>query len=337
MSKILITGAAGFIGYHVATSLSTSSDYEIVALDSFKPAHPTKLTDLRARKLLELDIKVLSLDLLEHSSKSLQNKFGSVDLVLHLAAFPGVRSLEIQKVDVLKNNIQSFEIIANFAREISSKLIYASSSSVYGDQGVSGPCKEIGLKEFTGKGDYAFSKWENEQYALKLKNKNQLESIGLRFFSVFGSFGREDMAYFKFANQILRNEPLNIYGSINDFRDYTPIEYVAKDVKYLTEFFLSDNKVIEKELLSKESLPILNIGSGQPKSLQDIIDLYSKQYGKKINTLNHPRQHVESLKTWSDNEKRNGMLPNRDIVSFEEALSNFIIWHNNFNQTLWNK
>jgi UDP-glucuronate 4-epimerase len=145
------------------------------------------------------------------------------------------------------------------------------------------------------------------------------------------------MAYFKFANQILRNEPLNIYGSINDFRDYTPIDYVAKDVNYLTEFFLNDNIAIEKEFLSKESLPILNIGSGQPKSVQDIIDLYSKQYGKKINTLNHPRQHVESLKTWSDNEKRNRMLPNRDIVSFEEALSNFIIWHNTFNQTLWDK
>ena len=214
MSKILITGAAGFIGYHVATSLATNSNYEIIALDSFKPAHPTQLTELRARKLLELDIKVLNLDLLEHSPKSLQNKFGSVDLVLHLAAFPGVRSLEIQKVDVLKNNMQSFEIIANFAREISSKLIYASSSSVYGDQGISGPCKEIDLKKFIGKGDYAFSKWENEQYALKLKNKNQLKSFGLRFFSVFGSYGREDMAYFKFANQILRNEPLNIYGSI---------------------------------------------------------------------------------------------------------------------------
>ena len=237
MSKILITGAAGFIGYHVATSLSTSSNYEIVALDSFKPANPTTLTELRARKLLDLGIKVLRLDLLEHSPKSLQNKFGSVDLIIHLAAFPGVRSSEIQKVDVLKNNIQSFEIIANYAREISSKLIYASSSSVYGDEGISGPCKEIGLKKFIGKGDYAFSKWENEQYAISLKNKNQLESIGLRFFSVFGSFGREDMAYFKFANQLLRNEPLNIYGSINDFRDYTPIEYVAKDVKYLTEFF----------------------------------------------------------------------------------------------------
>ena len=336
MSKILITGAAGFIGYHVATSLSTSSNYEIVALDSFKPANPTTLTELRARKLLDLGIKVLRLDLLEHSPKSLQNKFGSVDLIIHLAAFPGVRSSEIQKVDVLKNNIQSFEIIANYAREISSKLIYASSSSVYGDEGISGPCKEIGLKKFIGKGDYAFSKWENEQYAISLKNKNQLESIGLRFFSVFGSFGREDMAYFKFANQILKNEPLNIYGSINDFRDYTPIEYVDRDVKYLTEFFLNDNKVIEKEFLSRETLPILNVGSGQPKSLQDIIDLYSQQYDEKINILIHPRQHVESLKTWSDNEKRNRILPQRDMISFEEALSNFIIWHHNFNQALRN-
>jgi UDP-glucuronate 4-epimerase len=327
VGKILLTGASGFIGYHVATLLKSNSNYDILAIDSFKPAYPTKLTEIRSQKLSELDLKVRNLDLLEHNPETLKKIFGSVDIILHLAAFPGVRTLGISNVETLKNNLKSFETISNFAREVSAKLIYASSSSVYGDQGILGPCEEIQVKKFVGKGDYALSKWENEKFAFKLLKNYQLKSIGLRFFSVFGVFGREDMAYFKFANQILRNEPLSIYGSLNDFRDYTPIDYVTHDIKCLIDLFLCDAKVIEKEFHSEGALPILNLGSGQPKSLQDIINLYTEFYGKKIDILNYPRQQVESLKTWSNNDKRNRILPSRNVVSFEGGLESFLLWH----------
>jgi UDP-glucuronate 4-epimerase len=326
VAKILITGAVGFIGFNCALGLVEHSDHNIVALDSFVPAYPTELTEVRGKILRDKGINLITLDLSRATESELLEKLGHVDLVLHLAAFPGVRITKSQEENVYRNNSLSFANVASYASKTCTPLIYASSSSVYGDSALISACQESELGLFVGKGAYSRSKWENEQRAFKMLSSKELRSIGLRLFSVFGPFGREDMAYFKFAKAFMADEPINVFGSLNDLRDYTPIKLVVDDILQLIELFLLDAKVIEDEFFSSNSVPILNIGSGHPRSLSEIVETYEGYFGKKSVIIQQPRIAIESRKTWSDNQKRNRILGVRDSLDFEASLISFLHW-----------
>jgi UDP-glucuronate 4-epimerase len=177
-----------------------------------------------------------------------------------------------------------------------------------------------------GKGSYALSKWENERKAISLLEFGELRSIGLRLFSVFGTYGREDMAYFKFANHFLNNIPIQIFGSLNDLRDYTPVKYVVNDILEIIELFLSDSNVIHKELIGEGLLPVLNIGSGNPRALSEILGFYENYFDKKALIIDESRLLMESLKTWSDNQKRDRILSPRNVISLESSLTEFLQW-----------
>lgn len=334
VAKILVTGAAGFIGFHTSLAISRQFKYEVVGVDSMSPAHPTELTDVRLRTLKSNNIKVIEIDLAHVGYSELLQKFGKCDLILHLAAFPGVRVSKSQEPQVLKNNVLSFKTIADFANMTSAKLVYASSSSVYGDSALISACKESELKSFAGKGSYALSKWENELYAISMMKNSDLRSIGLRLFSVFGTYGREDMAYFKFANHFLHNLPIQIFGSLNDLRDYTPVKFVVDDVLEIIELFLADSNVISEGFLQDGSLPVLNIGSGNPRALSEILRFYETYFDKKIKIIDESRLVMESLKTWSNNEKRDRILSPRDEISFESSLVEFLQWFEGYSKNV---
>ena len=330
MAKILVTGGVGFIGFHAALAISHNADHEVVVLDSFLPISPTELTRIRLNSLRQSQIRVIEMDLKAVTVPELLNKLGKFDLILHLAAFPGVRITNTQEPLVLENNLLSFETIGNYAIKTSARLIYASSSSVYGDSALNSACKEAQLNIFAGKGSYAFSKWENERRAEFWLKEGALRSIGLRLFSVYGSFGREDMAYFKFARLMSGKKPITVFGSLNDHRDYTPISLVVNDILEMIDLFLADSSVLEKEFFGPSSLPILNIGSGNPKSLQEIINLYEDYFKIKADIVSTDRLTMESRKTWSDNEKRNRILKERENTSFESSISSFLQWFEEF-------
>ena len=326
MAKILITGAAGFIGFHSVLAIAANPEHEIITIDSLSPATPTALTSVRVRLLKESGVEVVQLDLSRTSALELEARVGIVDLVLHLSAFPGVRVTKSRESEVLRNNLSSFETIATYASQTSARLIYASSSSVYGDTALISACKESELGTFIGKGGYALSKWENECLAFKMLKSGQLRSIGLRLFSVFGTYGREDMAYFKFANQFHRNEPIHVFGSHGDFRDYTPIKYVVDDIKKLINLFLEEARIVEEEFFTSTSVPILNIGSGHPRPLGEIIEVYEKYHGRKLEIIQESRLPMECFKTWSDNQKRNRIFGERSELSFQWSLEEFLKW-----------
>jgi UDP-glucuronate 4-epimerase len=332
VAKILVTGAAGFIGFHTTLAISRQLEYEVVGVDSMSPAHPTELTDTRLKILKSNDIEVVKIDLAHVSYSELLREIGKCDLILHLAAFPGVRVTKSQESQVLTNNVLSFETIADFANKTSARLVYASSSSVYGDSALISASTESGLKSFVGKGSYALSKWENERHAISLMKTSDLRSIGLRLFSVFGTYGREDMAYFKFANHFLHNLPIQIFGSLNDLRDYTPVKYVVDDVLEIIELFLTESNIIAEEFLNDESLPILNIGSGNPRTLSEILRFYEFYFHKEIEIIDESRLVMESLKTWSSNDKRDRILSPRDEISFESSLAEFLHWFEGYSK-----
>ena len=330
MAKILVTGAAGFIGFHAALAISKVSSHEVVALDSFSPISPTELTHTRLYLLRKSAIHVIEMDLKEAKGSELSKKLGKFDLILHLAAFPGVRITDAEESLVLENNLLSFENIGNYAIATSARFIYASSSSVYGDGGLNSACKEAQLQIFKGKGAYAFSKWQNERLAESWLRASALRSIGLRLFSVYGAFGREDMAYFKFAKLMSSRKPLTVFGSLNDYRDYTPISFVVNDILELIGLFLADSSVLEDEFFGPYALPIVNLGTGSPRSLQELINFYEYYFERKANVISEERLAIESRKTWSDNEKRNRLLKQREYVSFENSLTSFLQWFEEF-------
>jgi len=326
MAKILITGAVGFIGFHVAKRLLGAQMHEIVALDSFNPANPTKLTCVRENLLIKQNLIVKKIDLLEVNSAKLFALVGEVDLVVHLAAFPGVRISKEREEFNFYNNIKSFETVCQFSRLAGAKLIYASSSSVYGDSGLEGACVESSLHELKGKGTYAKSKWENEIFANNLFASQELDSIGLRLFSVYGTFGREDMAYFEFARRFIFSEQLEIFDSIDDYRDYTPVCYVVDDIEHLINKVLSIPNYIRKDLASIDGNTLINIGSGNPIQLARLIYIYEEIFKKRVEITNLGRNSSESKRTWSDNSKRNTLLPGRSDTTFEDEISKFTEW-----------
>ncbi len=334
VARILVTGAAGFIGFHSALSISRRLGHEVVALDSLNPAIPTPLTNSRVKILNKNGIEIVEIDLTKTNNSELNHKIGDIDLILHLAAFPGVRVTKSQEERAFKNNLLSFETVTDYTLFKSTRLIYASSSSVYGDNGLFSACKESDLEVFQGKGSYAQSKWENERKAMLLMRTHGLRSVGLRLFSVYGEYGREDMAYYKFANHFLQNQPIHVYGSLEDLRDYTPIKLVVDDILQLSELFLTDSSVINIEFNDKSSNPVLNIGSGSPRTLLEIIEFYEKYFGKKANLIEENRLPMESRKTWSNNEKRDKILLPREKLDFESTLLDFLTWFEEFNKNV---
>lgn len=326
VAKILVTGAAGFIGFHTSLAIGKLHKYEVMGLDSMSPAHPTALTIERTRILTNNNIQLIEIDLARIDDSELLKRIGQCDLILHLAAFPGVRVTKSQEKQVLTNNSLSFETISAYASKTDAKLVYASSSSVYGDNALISACKESELLNFAGKGSYALSKWENERKAISLLKSGELRSIGLRLFSVYGTYGREDMAYFKFANHFLHNLPIQIFGSLNDLRDYTPVKYVVNDILEIIELFLSDSNVITEELIGEGLLPVLNIGSGNPRTLSEILGFYETYFDKKAQIIDESRLVMESLKTWSDNQKRDRILSPRNVLGLESSLAEFLQW-----------
>jgi len=326
MARILITGASGFVGFHSCIRLVNNRAIELVLIDSLRPLLPSRLTEVRHSKLREAGATLEIIDLETISPSSLLKRIGRVDIVLHLAAFPGVRLSPEQEIRVLSNNSKSFDNIVKYCQLSDARLLYASSSSIYGDQGLNGPCREADIKSFTGKGAYSLSKWENERTAIKHFDSKSLDSLGLRFFSVFGTYGRRDMAYYKFADQILKNEPLIIFDSIADKRDYTPIELVVDDVENLIKKLLTNPDYIRNSVSSYDDLPILNIGNGEPRSLGELIKVYEKYFGRLATIKNEPRRIMESKQTWSNNDKRNSLLPERSTLEFTVAIEKFAKW-----------
>lgn len=337
--KILVTGAAGFIGFHVVKKL-VSDGHEVTGIDNINDYYSTGLKYDRLGQLginkgsISTNKTIVStrFENLLFALVSLEDKAEVMDLfktgrftvVIHLAAQAGVR-YSLQNPDAyIKSNIEGFLHILESCRLYPVKhLIYASSSSVYGmntkipfspDDNVDFP---VSL--------YAATKKSNELMAYTYHHLFGINVTGLRFFTVYGPWGRPDMAYFSFTKNILEQKEIQVYNNGNLMRDFTYIDDIVDGMSRLLK------KVIEDP--EKFAYNIYNLGNNKPVKLIDFInileDLLGKQAGKQFVDM----QPGDVLSTYADitaSQRDFGYSPGTEI---SEGLARFVSWYKTYYKT----
>lgn len=325
--KILITGCAGFIG-HSVTRLLMNKKNLIIGVDNLNNYYSRKLKIDRLKDIEKKNLKKkyfkfykLNLDNFKKIKKIFLNyKF---DTVIHLAAQAGVRySLENPKA-YLKSNIISFFNILELCKIFKIKhLIYASTSSVYGNNPP--PYSEKNNSD-TPLQFYSATKKANEVMAYAYSNLYKFKTTGLRFFTVYGPWGRPDMAYFKFAKLIMEKKKITIHNKGNHERDLTYIDDVAKIIKKIVS-----SKKKYKQTRNNINSNIFNIGNSKPIKLKEMINFLENNL--KINAKKKfiSKQPGEMLNTLSDSRKLKKEFNIQTKTSFKLGLEKFVIWFLNY-------
>lgn len=311
MSKrILLTGAAGFIGYHLAKALFKRGDF-VVGLDNFNPYYSPKLKKTRAMLLRDLGIEVIKGDLVRLPLlKELFSKHAFTHVV-HLAAQAGVRYSFENPKSYLSSNIDGFLSILELLREAPEvPLIYASSSSVYG-------CNEkvpFGVQDRTDQPAnlYAATKKANELMAYSYHHLYKIPMTGLRFFTVYGPWGRPDMAYYSFSKAICEGTPIHLFSQGKMQRDFTYIEDVVDGTL--------------KALDLSAPFELFNLGNHQPIDLLTFVKLLEKHLGKKAHLTLEGERPGEVPTTFADLSHSQKMLGYEPKTSLDEGLSHFARW-----------
>ena len=319
--KILITGVTGFIGFHVANKL-IKNNFDLVGVDNVNNYYDEELKLSRLSLLKADGLRFLKLDITDKPvMKNFFNK-ENFDIIIHLAAQAGVRYSINEPHAYIDSNITGFLNILEGARQSNVKhLIYASSSSVYGlNQKI--PFSEDDTTD-APISFYAASKKSNEMMAHSYSHLYKIPCTGLRFFTVYGPWGRPDMAYFKFVKQILNNETINIFGQGKMARDFT---YIDDVVTALVSLIPAIPKI---NLKNKKFAPheIFNIGNNRSEKLEKFIYIIERELNKKAIRNYMEMQPGDVINTWADTKKINKILKFSPKISIEEGLPMFIRWY----------
>ncbi len=331
--KILVTGAAGFIGFHLCNHL-LKEGHEIVGLDNLNNYYDPKL---KFDRLKQLGIARGQVQDWNHVGKSahqsrfsfikldLQNKdelkalfeTHKFDIVCNLAAQAGVRySIENPDLYVASNVVGFLNILECCRSEKVAKLVYASSSSVYGNS------SEVPFKETQTVDQpisvYAATKKSNELLAHTYSHLHGIQTIGLRFFTVYGPWGRPDMAMFLFTDAILNEKPIKVFNNGNLSRDFTYISDIIEGVA----------TVILTETDSKNA--IYNIGNSKPVKLLDFIEALEKELGRTAIKEMQPMQDGDVNHTWADVTALYNAYGYKPSVSVEEGIASFVSWYKSY-------
>lgn len=313
--KVLITGCSGFIGFHLALKLLNNKNYIVYGIDSLNNYYDLKLKKKRLAILSQYSNFIFFRSNIENKNKI--NEFlNGINLIFifHLAAQAGIRLSLSNPKKYFDNNIEAFFNILELARKKKVKrLFYASSSSVYGNH--SGKHHEkLNLKPINF---YGLTKKMNEEMADMYFKQFKIKSIGFRFFTVYGEYGRPDMAYYSFTNQILNNKRINLYNKGNDFRDYSYIDDVINSI-YL--ILINENKC--------EPSDKINIGFGKPRKTSELLNIISDNISNrkvKIKYLNS--NDFELRKTYACTKKLIKITGYKPKSNLEKGISNFINWY----------
>ncbi len=347
--KILVTGAAGFIGYHLVKRLVENLNNQIIGLDNINDYY-----DLRVKygRLDDYGIKIQNIkhDILVGSNKYTNYKFikldltdqknlyklfkeHKIDIVVNLAAQAGVRYSITNPDAYLQSNIIGFYNILEACRQNKVKhLIFASSSSVYGwnekmpfstSDNVDHP---ISL--------YAASKKSNELLAHSYSALYKIPSTGLRFFTVYGPWGRPDMALFLFTKNILENKPIDVFNYGNMMRDFTYIDDIVEGITRIIEKPAKPNSNWSGENpdpgSSKAPYKIYNIGNNSPVKLMDFIEAIEKGIEKKAIKNLMPLQPGDVPASHADVTNLIKDIGYNPDTSIQEGINRFIAWYLEF-------
>lgn len=329
--RALVTGAAGFIGFHLARRLSENG-HEVACLDNFSPYYDVSLKHARAEELRQsCGLEVENLDLSDAPGLSGVFKRHTPEIVYHLAAQPGVRySLEAPETYV-QSNLTGFANILEACRQRPPRhLLYASSSSVYGANQAH-PSREDGLTDHP-LSLYAATKKANEALAHSYAHLFDLPMTGLRFFTVYGEWGRPDMAFFKFADAMRAGQAIKVHNHGRMKRDFTYVgDIVESLVRLMDKVPGADSnwRADAPKSASSGVAPyrLLNIGNGQPEELMRYIQVLAEALGvePKLDMIGIQPGEVEV--TWADTAALEALTGFRPQTTIEEGIRRFAQWH----------
>ena len=312
--KVLVTGSSGFIGFHLIKKL-LNAGHEVVGIDDHNDYYNP---DLKLKRLALLKSKNFSFHLSDINNILIEDR--NFDLAINLAAQAGVRVSKDKEHLYESSNIAGFKSFCNFCIEKDiNKILYASSSSVYSDD-----CKEKFSEQETSlepKSEYGKSKLLNEIYASELIKSYDLSMVGLRFFSVYGPFGRPDMAYYSFAKSIKENRTIGLNNKGNMYRDMTFIDDIIQGTFGAIDYLFNPE--------SKNKNEIFNLGNDAPIKTSYLLRKIEKIIGKKALTQHYTTEN-ENIKTHADITKAKNLLGYDPKVSFDQGIERFLEWHKNY-------
>ena len=316
--KILVTGAAGFIGFHLSRKL-LEQGVRVVGFDNLNDYYDVNLKYARLDILNEYnDFVFVKGDLADKEAVDRLFEENNFDIVVNLAAQAGVRySIDNPQAYMESNVIGFFNILVACRHNPVEHLLYASSSSVYGNQKKTpfstddDVSKPISL--------YAATKKSNELMAYTYSHLYGIPTTGLRFFTVYGPFGRPDMAYFSFAQKIVKGETIKIFNNGDMYRDFTYIDDIVKGI----ENMLCNPPEADAD---GDRATVYNIGNNSPEKLMYFIETLENALGKKAEKEFLPMQPGDVYQTYADVTpliERFGFKPS---TSIEEGLGRFVEW-----------
>ena len=323
--NILLTGYAGFIGFHLTLSLiKDKSIKNIYGLDNLNKYYDINLKKNRLKLLRIADSqnKLIEFNFDIKNHKKLNNTFKNIkiDAVINLAAQAGVRYSFINPKSYIDTNIVGFFNILELVKNKKIlKLIFASTSSSYGSQSIT-PYKED-LMNNTPLQLYAATKISNEVMAHSYSHLYGFKSIGLRFFTVYGPYGRPDMAIYKFTDAIYKNKKIDLYGSGKMLRDCT----------YVDDIVIGIIKTLKNKTTSRDyNHNIYNIGYGNPVTVKTILKEIEKNTNKKANIRIIPKHNSEMDKTYCSTIKFNKKFNFKAKTDINEGLKKFNDWYKSY-------
>jgi UDP-glucuronate 4-epimerase len=314
MKKIVVTGAAGFIGSHLVGALSVHGDLEILAIDNLKPSYGGEWSKLRQLKFSE-KINFLEVDLATLEPEKIAKLFDKADSVIHLAGWAGVRAGQLSPLECEKSNLVGFANVLKAVKLTSpNQFLFASSSSVYGNLGSLGMVNEEAATGLNLKSFYSQTKWSNEILAKLNAEKTNLSTIALRFFTVYGEWGRPDMAYWKFLENMISGKLVTLYGRTGGTRNFT---YVRDAVQIVEKLLNIDTK----------GFTPINITSGPPIETLKMLEVLAKISGITPMITITKRPSVDVARTWADITKLNSLIGPQQYVTLEDGMQKFYDWY----------
>jgi UDP-glucuronate 4-epimerase len=328
--RVLVTGAAGFIGFHVARCL-LAEGHAVAGIDGFTPYYDPTLKRRRHERLGEFaQFSGRELMLEDAAGLAACIEEAAPDVVIHLAAQAGVRySAEKPRAYVDSNIVGTFNLLEALKRRGCRHLLLASTSSVYGanrqqpfqeDQATNRPLSV-----------YAATKIAMEALAASYAYQFGLPITVIRLFTVFGPWGRPDMALFKFTRNIIDGQPIEVYGFGRMTRDFTYIDDIVEAIRRL-----KDNPPTASDAAAGSSLDnatpyrVVNIGNGRPVGLEQFISTIEAAVGRKAVRRDLPMQAGDVPSTWADITRLEQLTGFRPATPLTQGVQEFVAWYRSY-------
>lgn len=333
----LVTGASGFIGFHISIKL-LKKGWRVIGLDSMSDYYDVSLKESREKQLFKYNSyrsvhsKLETPNILDTLFKEEKPK-----IIIHLAAQAGVRySIENPRSYLNSNIFGTFELLEACKLYKPKHLLISSTSSVYGaNQNI--PFEENNNSD-KPMSFYAASKKSTEIMAHSYSHIYKIPTTVFRFFTVYGPWGRPDMAIFKFTKAILNDEKINIYNYGDMERDFTYIEDLVESIIKLINSKPSTKSKLNLETSKFDTVSsvapyrIINLGNSNPVKLLDFVKAIENTIGKKAKTNLIPIQAGDVPKTWADTKLLNSLVNKTSDTTIEEGIKKFVEWFRNYYQ-----